>query len=47
MLVLGVDLIRSLTLMHVAFDLLGDDNPIADYYRTVAYRVRHSRREER
>lgn len=46
-LVLGVDLIRSLTLMHVAFDLLADDNPIADYYRTVAYRVRRGGREER
>jgi aminoglycoside 3-N-acetyltransferase len=29
---LGVDFIRTLTLEHVAFDLLGAENPVADYH---------------
>jgi aminoglycoside 3-N-acetyltransferase len=38
-LVLGVDFVRTLTLMHVAFDVLGAENPIDDYYEDVHYLV--------
>jgi aminoglycoside 3-N-acetyltransferase len=33
--ILGVDFVRALTLLHCAFDLLGDDNPIRDYYEPI------------
>lgn len=46
-LILGVDFVRTLTLLHVAFDVLGDANPIADYYESIDYVVRMGGREER
>lgn len=44
---IGIDFIRANTLEHVAFDLLGEDNPIRDYYveHTVTV-VRGDLREE-
>lgn len=33
--ILGIDFVRSLTLLHCAFDVLGEENPIADYYEDV------------
>ncbi|MFO0680467.1 MAG: AAC(3) family N-acetyltransferase [Sandaracinus sp.] len=46
-LVLGIDFVRTLTLMHTAFDLLLERNPIADYYEDVDYWVTWQGREER
>jgi aminoglycoside N3'-acetyltransferase len=46
-LVLGLDFVRTLTLMHCAFDVLGGENPIADFYEPVEYLVTQGGREER
>jgi aminoglycoside 3-N-acetyltransferase len=43
---LGIGVMRSNTMQHVAFDLLGDENPIRDYYGEVAWRVVRSGQEE-
>ena len=45
-LVLGIEVIRTLTLQHCAFDVLGDDNPIANFYIDVDYIVISEGREE-
>jgi aminoglycoside N3'-acetyltransferase len=44
---LGIDFIRVNTLVHVAFDVLGDANPVADYYEARAFMVVRDGREER
>jgi aminoglycoside 3-N-acetyltransferase len=46
-LVLGIDFVRTLTLMHCAFDVLLDDNPIADFYEPIDYLVVRGGVEER
>ncbi len=46
-LVLGLDFVRALTLMHCAFDVLGDENPIANFYEPIDYWVVRGGREER
>ena len=46
MLVIGIDFVRTLTLMHCAFDVLLDENPIADFYEPIEYRVVREGREE-
>ena len=38
-LVLGIDFVRTLTLMHTAFDVLLDSNPIPNYYEPIDYIV--------
>ncbi len=45
-LVLGIDVVRTLTLQHCAFDVLGDDNPVADFYTDVEYIVIRDGAEE-
>ena len=45
-LVLGIEVIRTLTLQHCAFDVLEDDNPVADFYTDVEYIVIADGREE-
>ena len=44
---LGIDFIRTVTLEHVAFDLLGHDHPVRDYHVEKTFLVRHEGREER
>jgi aminoglycoside N3'-acetyltransferase len=46
-LVLGIDFVRTLTLMHTAFDVLLDLNPIPNYYEPVDYFVVRAGQEER
>jgi aminoglycoside 3-N-acetyltransferase len=46
-LVLGIDFVRTLTLMHCAFDVLGPDNPIPDFYEPVTWIVRQGGQEAR
>jgi aminoglycoside N3'-acetyltransferase len=46
-LVIGIDWVRTLTLMHCAFDVLGAENPIADFYEPVSYLVQQQGRKER
>jgi hypothetical protein len=46
-LVLGVDFVRTLTIMHTAFDILLEANPIPDYYEPVDYVVVRDGIEER
>ncbi|CAN5603258.1 hypothetical protein BH10PLA2_BH10PLA2_25940 [soil metagenome] len=46
-LVLGIDFVRTLTLMHTAFDVLLDVNPIPNYYEQVDYIVVRDGKEER
>ncbi|MBX7116692.1 MAG: AAC(3) family N-acetyltransferase [Myxococcaceae bacterium] len=46
-LVLGIDFVRTLTLMHVAFDVLGEQNPIADFYEPVEVDVKRGGQVER
>jgi aminoglycoside N3'-acetyltransferase len=46
-LVLGIAPVRALTLMHVAFDLLGDANPIPDFYYEATWLVVHGGAAER
>ncbi len=43
---LGIGVMRSNTMQHVAFDVLGDENPIRDYYGETTWRVVRSGREE-
>ncbi len=43
---LGIDFIRALTLEHVAFDVLENNHPIADYYQEQAILVSCGGREE-
>jgi aminoglycoside 3-N-acetyltransferase len=45
-LVLGIEVIRTLTLQHCAFDVLGEDNPIADFYTDVEFVVISEGQEE-
>jgi aminoglycoside 3-N-acetyltransferase len=45
-LVIGLDFVRTLTLMHCAFDVLLDDNPIADFYEPIKYLVVRGGAEE-
>jgi aminoglycoside 3-N-acetyltransferase len=44
---LGIDFIRCNTLEHCAFDLLRDENPVADYYAEKSFLVLRDGREER
>jgi aminoglycoside N3'-acetyltransferase len=46
-LVLGIDFVRTLTLMHTAFDVLLDSNPIPNFYEPVEYIVMRGDRGER
>ena len=46
-LVLGIDFVRTLTLMHTAFDVLLDLNPIPNYYEPIDYIVARGAKEER
>jgi aminoglycoside 3-N-acetyltransferase len=46
-LVIGIDFVRTLTLMHTAFDVLLDSNPIPNYYESVDYFVVRGAKEER
>ncbi|MCC6129676.1 MAG: AAC(3) family N-acetyltransferase [Acidobacteria bacterium] len=46
-LVLGIDFIRTLTLMHCAFDVLLDESPIDDFYEDVTFTVVQGGRAER
>jgi aminoglycoside N3'-acetyltransferase len=46
-LVLGIDFVRTLTIMHTAFDLLLDENPIPNYYEPVEYLVIRDGQAER
>jgi aminoglycoside N3'-acetyltransferase len=46
-LVLGIDFVRTLTLMHTAFDLLLESNPIPNYYESIDYIVVREGKEER
>ena len=46
-LVLGIDFVRTLTLMHTAFDVLLDSNPIPNYYELIDYMVVRSGSEDR
>jgi len=45
-LVLGIDVIRALSLRHCAFDLLGDELPISEFYEALTYIVVRGDREE-
>ena len=45
-LVLGIDFVRTLTLMHTAFDVLLDSNPIPNYYEPIDYIVVQGSKEE-
>jgi len=45
-LVLGIEVIRALSLRHCAFDLLGNELPIADFYEALSYIVIREEREE-
>jgi aminoglycoside N3'-acetyltransferase len=44
---LGIDFIRTLTLEHVAFDVLGPENPVADYYQEESFWVVRGGERER
>lgn len=46
-LVLGIDFVRTLTLMHTAYDVLLESNPIPNYYEPVDYIVVRGGKEER
>jgi aminoglycoside N3'-acetyltransferase len=43
---LGIGVMRSNTMQHVAFDLLEDENPIRNYYCETVWRVTSGDREE-
>jgi aminoglycoside 3-N-acetyltransferase len=45
-LVLGIDFVRTLTIMHTAFDVLLDANPIRNYYEPIDYVVVRDGKEE-
>ena len=44
---LGIDFVRTLTLMHTAFDVLLESNPIPNYYELIDYIVVRGGKEER
>jgi aminoglycoside 3-N-acetyltransferase len=46
-LVIGIDFVRTLTLMHTAFDVLLESNPIPNYYEPIDYIVVQGGKEER
>src|SRR5262249_32759695 len=46
-LVLGIDFVRTLTLMHCAFDVLGPESPIPDFYEELEFVVRSGGQESR
>jgi aminoglycoside N3'-acetyltransferase len=46
-LVLGIDFVRTLTLMHTAFDVLLNSNPIPNYYEPIDYIVVRGTKQER
>jgi aminoglycoside N3'-acetyltransferase len=46
-LVLGIDFVRTLTLMHTAFDVLLEENPIPDFYEPIDWLVVREGKEER
>jgi hypothetical protein len=43
---MGIDFIRPFSLNHVAFDVLGEANPVRDYHRPETFLVVRDEREE-